>query len=61
MDAEKEVERLREHLRRHYNFARFVHLWVNRDNVSDAERVSVIKNHPDLRRWMGEDSENGDQ
>lgn len=52
-DAEAhEIGRLRWHLRQHFAFARFVHFWTNRDNVTDAERVSVIKNHPSLREWV---------
>lgn len=27
-------------------FVDFVNLWCRRDNVTDAERVSVIKHHP---------------
>jgi hypothetical protein len=50
--ARLEIDRLRGHLHLHFDFARFVHLWTNRDNVTDAERVSVIKNHPSLRKWI---------
>lgn len=55
-----EIARLRGLLRRHFAFARFVHLWVNRDNVTDAERISVIKHHPDLRKWVEGDPSNGE-
>lgn len=55
--AEKEIERLRSRLHRHYEFARFIHLWTHRDNVTDAERVSVIKHHPSLRNFMGENAD----
>ena len=43
-------------IKRHWNFAAFVHLWVNRDKVTDAERVDVIKHHPSLKKWIEDDS-----
>lgn len=51
-----ENERLRGVIKRHWNFAAFVHLWVNRDKVTDAERVDVIKHHPSLKEWIEGDN-----
>lgn len=62
-DAADEIERLRDD-RKTYDawaeeiklnvsqmrtFIEFVFLWSTRDNVTDAERISVIKNHPFLQ------------
>lgn len=56
-----EIERLRGVLHQHYCFVHFVHLWVNRDGVTDDVRVSAIKHHPSLRKWMGEEASNDQQ
>ncbi len=55
-EREAEIERLRARMQRHYDFARFVYLWTNRDKVTDEERVSVIKYHPFLAECMGQNA-----
>lgn len=52
--AGREIDRLRSVIKRHFNLAAFVYLWTNRDGVTDAERIDVIKHHPLLRELMGD-------
>lgn len=48
----KEQERLRKVIRRHWNFALFVNLWLNREDIADADRVQAIKHHPFLKELV---------
>lgn len=41
-----EVGELKAEIRLLHGFVDFVNLWCTRENVTDEERVSVIKHHP---------------